>query len=592
MVDIVQQTLDYWKEASDERKEREQLSKLNRDAYDNKQDWSHKIEGMSHEFLPETFQTVEQFSAFIKKGLVQFGNWFSVDVGKSSELRPHTIQQILEAYLDNMPHETKTIDFATVLGDATKVGLLESVMIFKTHGQKMKQNIFIEEGEDLKTIELEPWRLKIDLIRNENFGMDPSGRGLYEIHEVTRDLHHIQKLAEQGVYDKEVVDQIQGDFHKAELEKRNKDEPTSFRKRVVLKECWGTLLNEDGSVHKENQLWTVANDKHLIRKPEDNPFWHGTSPFDVIPLIRKPFSVWHKALYDAVVPLNKALNELYNLALDGGLASVWGIKQIRLNYLEDPRQVMGGIPQGETLAIREDVPEGAKVVEQVTEGQISQDAMAMFGLTERKLQAAALTNQIQLGQIPDKNVKATEIVETSNASDSLLSSITVEIERHLSRMIKKAWFLILQNADDLSSADLDHIPRSELLKFARMTPAKRFQTMANGMTVKVKGLSETLTRAKDFQRIMAFLQVTTTNPLLMRPFLTKFSPEKFINTIAKMLNLNPDDYQRDEDEQAQTGVDLQFLQQFGAGGNNPVKPTGESGQTSEINQNIVGSNSV
>ena len=589
---IVQMTDNYWTEATKARDKRKHLSEANRAAYDNEQDFSAKIDGMSKEFLPETFQTVEQMAAFIKKGLTQFGSWFSITMGESSPLAPKTIEKILMCYLENMPLHNKTIDFPTVLSDGTKVGLLESVMIFKTHGSKIKQKVFIEHDGELETSELEPWRLQIDLLRNEDFGIDPSGRGMYEIHRVTRDLHHIQSLAEQGVYDKDVVNKIQNDFAEQEGDNRNKDsEPTTFRKRVELKECWGTILNPDGSIHKENVLWTVANQKYLIRKPEKNPFWHGESPFDMIPIIRVPFSVWHKALYDAVVPLNKALNELFNLMLDGGLASVWGIKQIRLDYLEDPTQVSGGIAQGETLAVRADMPDGQKVLEQVTEGQISSDALQMFGIVKQQLQEAALTNQIRQGQSPDRDVSATEIIESSQNADALLASIITEIERGLTRIVKKSWLNILQNADDLSSADLDTIPRSELLKFAKMTPAQRFKTMGNGCTMKVNGLSETLTQAKDFQRIMALLQVASTNPLLMRTFMEKFSPEKFLKTAAKLLNINPDDYMRNEEEQGKIGQDMAFLQQFGAGGN-PVKPTGESGQTSEINQNISGSNSL
>jgi len=218
---------------------------------------------------------------------------------------------------------------------------------------------------------------------------------------------------------------------------------------VVVDEFWGTLLNEDGTVAHERVMCSVANEKYLIRPVEKFPFWHGESPFVKIPFIRKPFSVWHKALYDDVVGLNLAINELFNLMLDGGIASVWGIKQLRMDYLEDPRQVSGGIPQGKTLAIREDAPDGAKVLEQVTEGNVPTDALAMFNLLDREHNAAAKTNDIKLGNLPSRQVKATEVLESSQASDAVLDSITGDVEVGISKVLRKAFLTIMQNADDL-----------------------------------------------------------------------------------------------------------------------------------------------
>ena len=332
--EIVQITLDYWSEAEEARKERAELSERNRAAYDNYQDFSHKVEGQSREFLPETWQTVEQFAAFVKKGLTAFGDWFDMNLGHNAPIKDETARKILMDYLNNLPDGNKTVSFPERMADAAKIGQMEAVMVFKTHGMRQKQCVYVEQDGELEKIELEPWKLHIDLIRNENFGMDPTGRGLYEIHEIERDLHHIESLAELGVYDKGVVKQIKQDFTKQETEKRNEHvEPKSHRKRVILKECWGTILDKEGKIKKENALWTIANDRYLIRKPEENPYWHGQSPFDVIPLIRVPFSVWHKAMCDASVPLNFAMNELFNLMLDGGLASVWGIKQLRMDII-------------------------------------------------------------------------------------------------------------------------------------------------------------------------------------------------------------------------------------------------------------------
>ena len=363
---IIKTSQAYFQEAEEARRERIDKNRYNREAYKGEQDFSGKIEGQSREFLPKTSVTAEQFAAFIKKGLVQFGDWFSVRGGRNSQLTDSAIRRLLMAYLDRLPEGDNNsngdyVNFSTRLSDASKVGLTESLMIFKVHGRKDVETI-PEFEDELSEKEIKPWRLRIDLIPPEDYYPDPTTRGLYKIHRVERDLHDVIALAEEGIYDKSVVELIKGDYKKEEengnrdRRPREDDAKPSFRKRVVIDEYWGTLLDSNGDVEMRNAMWTVANDKFLIREPQKNPYWHGTDPFIEIPIIREPFSVWHKALYDDVVPLNLAINELFNLMLDGGLASVWGIRQVQPELLEDPQQVAGGVPQGKTLVMRSDAP--------------------------------------------------------------------------------------------------------------------------------------------------------------------------------------------------------------------------------------------
>ena len=583
------------RESQEGKRRRLELNRINRDAYHNQQDWSHKIEGQSKEFLPKTAETVEQFAAFLKRGLTQFGDWFSVS--STSPISDESIRKLMRCFLENLPAEdNSTTSFGEILSDAGKVGLLESIMVFKVHGGMYTKNFFVEEGD---VIEQDHWRLQIDLVSPESYDKDPTGRGLYEIHTVMRDLHHVRDMAERGIYNQTEVDKIKNDFEQAEEEKRKdpttpdptKDKP-SFRKSVQIREFWGTLLNFDGTVKRKNVLVTIANDKYVLREVEF-PFWHGESPFVTIPLMRVPFSIWHRALYDQVVPLNFALNEMFNLMLDGGLAAVWGIKQLRLDLLEDPRQVADGIPQGKTLAIREDVPEGMKVLEQVTEGTVPNDAMAMYTLLDREFNASALTNDIKMGLLPPKQVRATEVVEATQSQAVILDSIVGNIERRLEILLRKAWLTIAQNADDLMAAEVaDSMTQPEMFLFASMSPRERFGMFAQGCTFKVHGLSATLAKARDFQRIMALLQVGQTSPLLAPAMMRRWSPDKLLTHLTKIMNLNPENLERGV-EDVPVGQDVQLFRQIsdlGRGNQNvSSEATGEPGLPSEINQEGLGS---
>ena len=224
------------------------------------------------------------------------------------------------------------------MGDAMKLGALESLLIFKVHGGNMMQRrFFVEPGkarlngetgrfdkvdDEIAFEDEEFWRLKIDLIPANDYYPDPTGEGLFEIHTSEMDFHVAKERAEAGVYDLAAINRIEEDFTRAMDQRRrpqfrSQDETKkpSNRRRIVIDEYWGTMLSEQGEVVEQNILAAVANDKWLIRPPEANPFWHGESPIVAAPLTRVPLSVWHRALFDDASKLNVAINELFSLGL-------------------------------------------------------------------------------------------------------------------------------------------------------------------------------------------------------------------------------------------------------------------------------------
>jgi len=556
----------------------------NREMYLGRQDWSHKQPGQSQEFLPKVPTSVEQMAALVRRGLVQFGSWFSVSVDNNirTAINGSHIQSIMEVFLKSLwKQNNKTQNFTTIMSDAVKVGMLESLIILKIHGGMMKTRKFIVErgeiglgddgtigrGEDnMKMEEDEEWRLRIDLIRPEDYYPDPTGNGLYEIHRVERDLHEVVQMAEDGVYDMDAVKMlIDTDYPRPMDEKRtdrdrNQDEAPnlSFRKRVVLDEFWGTLLNADGTVARRNIVTTIANDKYLIRKPEPNPFWHQESPFVAEPIIRVPFSVWHKALYDDASSLNLAINEMFNLILDGGIAAVWGTRQIRLDDLDDPGQVSGGIPQGATLAVKSTLPHGTKVMETVTEGNVPQDAMAVFQFLDKEFAQAALTNEIKMGGIPTKQVRATEIIEAGNSQSATLEGFVSDLEDTVMiPVLRKSWYNILQNADRMPPEIFTGaVDKRVALTLLRASPAERFSMFYGMANFSVFGLSSTLQKAQEFQKMMALQQAIATNPILMQAAMRRFSPERTLDSMFTMMNFNPKQIEKTQDELEQFDAEL------------------------------------
>lgn len=620
---VITATREYKREAIDARRTRMKQNLENRRAFLGIQDWSHKQRGQSTEFLPKVPVATEQFVAFVKRALTQFGEYYDVVLGRNSKspLSGAQIRSLMNCFLDNMLVQDNVMSSLPILiADAVKVGSLESLMILKVHGNTVNERKFtLEQGKEiispegeetppdieLKSIDVPNWKLRIDLIPPNDYLKDPSGAGLYEIHSTERDLHYLMKRAEEGVYDKAAVARVTQDFRRKLDEQQrsaidqgqDESSPPSFRKKVRIDECWGSLIDADGAIVHENVFWTVANDTFLIREPTPNPNWHQESPFIAVPLLRVPFSVWHKALFDHATQINFALNEMYNLIIDGGIASVWGIKQLRLSDLEDPSQVSNGVAQGDTLIVKNTLPHGMKVMETASEGAVPTDAMSVMEMLSREFAAAALSNEVKMGALPPKQVRATEVIELAQSQAVTMDSIVSDVEREfIQKTLKKVWLTILQNMDDVASDHvIDAIGIRGAFALSRMSSAERFAVFADGCSFQVHGLSAVLARVRDFQKIMALLQAVVANPMLLQAFFKKYSPQRVLSHLMKTLGVNPEQMERDEEELGRVGEELQEMGAFaqiagggqgggqGGGAGLAAQDVGEPGLPAEIN---------
>lgn len=606
----------YKDEAFHARKARIARNFENMQTYLGNADWSHKQPGQSSEFLPMVTMATEQITGLIKKSLTSFGDWFSVDVPDGGMLTNFQIRDLILTQLNTMNRcDLERLNFAPLVADAVKVGLLNALMIVKVHGRHFTNRRYtVERGEEMITLpsgakgtkptfemkhkEKTYWHLLIDLIRPEDYFPDPTGRGLYEIQVVDRDLSQVIEMAEAGIYDKTIVDKIKEDYATKETETKQELEKNQlpatgpeFRKKVHLWEFWGTILDENGHVAHQNVLATVANEKYLIRKPEPNPYWHGQSPFVRAPLMRVPFSVWHKAIMDAATPLNMAANELFNLMLDGGLAAVWGVRQIREGWLERPEEVSGGVPQGATLTVKDDMPVNAKAIEQVTTGSIPPEAIGMFRMVQTQFEDSTMKNAIGMGRIPDKQVKATEIVESSQQSSAFFDSMVTDLEdTFIEKILYKSWWCILQDMDDLRSAEVESaIGKEAMTNLTFLSPEERFVLLGQNISFKVHGISGTMQMAKDFQKRMALMQMVQQNPVMLQAFYKRFSADKILQQLFKDINLDPAKMEMSAEEKANLQQNMAELPQFqaaaGVGKGSPGQAeAGGAPQQAAINQ--------
>lgn len=606
------------------RRLRLEQNRINWDVYHLNQDFSHKRAGQSREFLPKQAMAVEQITEFFQQGIMDLDDWWRCDYspGADPQKMPLTnieIKKLTDHYSDKLDGGDGLLP---KVGDSIKSGLLSSVIIIKVHGGIKNKPFYTFENKVKGTNSagnpvLEPvikrgfkdaWELEIDLLQPFEYGQDPAGKGLYEFQEIFLDWHEAIALSTgpNKIYDRSVLDSLGNEMaeeYRLKLERsRETNQPIPYqdRKKIKIVEFWGNVIDTDtGELLHENVVWTIANDRWVIQKPTPNPFWHGESPFVTAPILRVPNSVWHKALMDSPTKLNLAANELYNLMLDDGMMSAYGIKQYRPDWLADDSSVSEGIYPGQSLAITSDCPPGAKVVERVDTSSGSGDSLSVFNLLNAEFNQAALTNDLRMGVMPNRAVKATEVVEASNSINSIFTGLAKVLEQaFMEKMLTKVWKVVLQNADNLDSAEMQALfGKDRAREIAAISAQQRFVDCIEGTDFKVFGVSKTLAKSKEFKKLMSLMQTVFANPLLTQEFTSKYSPQKLLSDIMDSLDINVEKLTMTPEEQQATMMRMQMAQQqqmqLKAGGNIPANgPGGTQGDQSQIHQATTGPTNI
>jgi hypothetical protein len=562
--DLVTITSSYKEEAKNAKANRMRLNRTNYDCYHLRQDWSHKRKGQSREFLAKQPMAVEQISTFIQQGLVDSGDWFGVEKSAGAAdavLTESEVKAIMKWAFDKC-------EFLTYVGDSVKDCLLQSLAITKNHGcYKPKAYFYTEVKEKggkfvdvLKRETRDYWCPKLELLRAEDYYPDPSGKGLYVIHETYMDISELYAMSEgpYAVYDRSKVEMLHGTLMEADMQSAKKARETAqnasingYRKKVKINECWGTILEPaTGKVIKKDVVWTVADDRIVIQEPTDYPFWHNMAPLIAAAFIRVPRSVWHKALMDAPTQTNIALNELYNLMVDAGMNDAHGIKQIRADWLEDESQVSNGIYPGITLKVNSQCPPGARVLERVDTSSMSSEALNVFNTMSAEFSASALTNDLRMGVLPNRAVKATEVVEASQSITSVFTGISKVLEQtHIEPNMNMMFANILQHFMEIDPAEMMSVLGEErFYAIQAMGKEVLFSKAFDGFKFKVFGISKMMAKQKDFRKFTALLQTIASSDLLVEEFIKQYSMGKFLGKIIKSLDINEDEIKISEED--------------------------------------------
>jgi hypothetical protein len=196
--------------------------------------------------------------------------------------------------------------------------------------------------------------------------------------------------------------------------------------------------------------------------------------------------------------------------------------------------------------------------------------MAVFEFLNREYSNSVLTNELKLGNLPPKQVRAAEVVEASQSQAITLDGIISDMEHQLARLIRLSWYTILQNMDRIPEESLSDVTDRQVAQLlSKATAEERFALFFGKSKFKVFGLSATLAKAMHFQKLLALQQAVMQNPILLRAFLARFSGDKTLRSIMRALNINVDDIEKDKQELAkveQETEEVAALSQLTGGG--------------------------
>lgn len=573
--DLLRISRRYFSRSDQVKRPRARKNDQNWEAYLGQQDFSHKADFQSQETTPTFPLAIEQIVGTFERALTDTDDWCQADapgIGKPM-LDPAMIRGITMHYLErlwvpgNRPETAYGIQ--AFVGDAIKRGILEGLVICKVFPMFVKSRQYRFKkikgsaldpgnypahelaGDQLEPVELEDMRICLDLIAWADYFRDPSPSFNYEIHRTRRMLHELRANPE---YDQEVVDRLYGKaavIAMNQRERREKGEqfiePDPYEIEVF--EAWGNVIDEkDGTLLHENVFWCWAGDE-ILRRPTPNPFLDGTRPFIVAPLIRVPGTTNHKALADHAVPMWRAANELVNLMLDQAMRAAWGVGQVRPDIMESPEEVADGIPQGYTAVLKPNVPQGQKFYERVDEGQAPQISLEMLNRIEQEVNTALATPDTKLGQLPSRQVKATEIVQAMQASGSLFESMAARFEdTFLEPLFEKVWKLIVQYNDDFIQEEFVQIlgPRLTLV-LSSLTLPQRWQ-MIRKAKFKVRGLRGVAARERTFNKLMTIVNLLSSNQQFADNFGKTFDYTKLWSLLINNSGVDPGLLESDNDD--------------------------------------------
>lgn len=535
--EIVQTLESYRQEAEAGRKEgpngRDDKWDENLNLYWNRFDFTKKAKWQSREVLPEVPAFVDRFAAALKEALSATPDSFYTvedDTDSEGDLA-RAIKRATDVWLARCGRNQmgQVIGFSGVFEEQMKLGALMSTCALVTWKEDVKGR-----------------RVSVEALDPRSVWFDPTGRNLYRVRRSEIDFHDLKRLvgmkdgSGEPIYRVEEMERLTATI--LEDQQRERDamtghgsEVTSSRKPIVLHEYLATLIGPEGELVADQGLSIVANNKHLIRGPERNPFWHGRDFVISAPLIPVPLSPYGRSYMEDFGSLAKTFNALTNLILDATFISTMKSFAIAPGMLMNPEQVAEGMSPMKMWLVEDGVlPKD--FIKEIDLGTLDASSIQVWQALKNELTEGASQNEIGLGQFaPNSRTSATEVAESLQGAGAMVRSIASNVEQLLlNPMLDLIWKTGVQHVSEDDKA----IKAAMGEDMFDVLIGKRKELVERNVTFSARGISTLLQKSQRMKTLMFALQVMSSSEVLLKEFLGKVDPGKLVDLILDLLDID------------------------------------------------------
>lgn len=565
---------EYFREAEDARRNgtdaREFNWRENQNAYWGRIEDKDKAEWQASEQMPEVANFVDRHSASLRLALMSQPEWFDIiDPTDPTKQRNRMMREFVKIHLNHCTRNRsgQPVGFDSTFAACVKSGSMTVLAASVTFDQ---QTQFVS----------------VDPVNAMELYYDPTGRGLYRIRRTQVDRWQLNKMKKEKdsrggpLYHKKAIDRLQSHIdHEAQTKREEQsggsEEGTgpSRRKPVELDEYLCTIIDRDGNLIRENQLIVFANNREVIRGPEDNPNWHGKDWIVMTPTIDVPFSVWGRSYVEVFRSLAATFTEVTNLILDGTFASNVGAHMAWIDALADPSELAEGIYPGIVITAAADWPAGKDFIKKIEMGGVSTDALRIWESLKSELREGAQANELSLGQVPPKgDITATEIRGSQRGESTLSFALARDIEtKFLNPILELTLMTALQHFDPEKNPILADELNPEM---AQMLSGNRRNFARKKYGFVAKGISATMERGRRLQGLMGFLQIIGQSEIMAAAFAKDHSIMALIKELLLAFDIESKTLEKSDQEKQQDLQEKAAARQAGAAPGGPGGPTG------------------
>lgn len=347
------------------------------------------------------------------------------------------------------------------------------------------------------------------------------------IEEIELPKWELLQMAEEGVFDKALVKEIQPMKIEEQTKQswlrwgempRTTNGPTPDTGVIKLTEYYGPIVL-DGDVKERWGHVLIANDTITLLNGK-NQFWHRKPPYVGYSPIILPFRTEGMGIVEMVRQIDKALNRLANMSVDTLMFRLMPVFEYAPEAFENPEDIDTGLAPGKIFRRNIQYPsvEGIKPIEF---NDISSGTTQLSAELNVAHQEGSLISQIQQSIPRYRGAQsATESQAMQDNQQSFFGSMAADIERvFIANIVMMAVDLIFQFLDTANDPRVASILGIEAPVLAGMTREEIMELVQGDYKVHVRGITGQLEKAEMLQSLVQFMNLIGQNPQAWLPYI-------------------------------------------------------------------------